>query len=81
MKNTTEIPIPHTPKEYWDDSRWANENIAEISKKYPNLWVAIVNRQVVASGKLISEVRKIAEKRTKKKHFPVIFTEKGINVY
>jgi len=74
-------PIPKTPKEYWDDSKWANENFTEISKKYPNLWVAIVNKKVIASGKVISEVRKTAQEKTNRKHFPIILAEKGIHVY
>ena len=81
MNNEIYPPVPPTPKEYWDDSKWANENFSEISEQYPNLWVAIVDKKVVASGKVISEVRKIAEEKTGREHFPVILAEKGIHVY
>ncbi len=81
MKNKIYPPIPKTPQEYWDDSKWANENITEIVREYPNLWVAIVDKKIVTSGKIISEVRKIAYKKTNRIHFPVIFAEKGIHVY
>lgn len=74
-------PIPATPKSYWEDSKWANENFTDIVKQYPNLWVAIVNKKVVAAGKIISEVRKIAQQKTNQKSFPVIFAEKRIHVY
>jgi len=81
MQSKIYPPIPDTPKEYWDDSKWANENFTEISKEHPNLWVAVVDKQVVASGKIISDVRKIAQQKTNRKHFPVFFAEKGIHVY
>ena len=81
MKNETFPPVPLTPKEYWDDKDWAHLNIGEISNEYPNLWVAIVNKQVVAAGRIIKQVRKIAKEKTGREHFPVLFAEKGIHVY
>ena len=81
MKKKINPPIPKTPKEYWDDSKWANENFSDIAKQHPNLWVAIVDKKVVASGKVISEVRRIAKEKTHREHFPVILAEKGIHVY
>jgi hypothetical protein len=74
-------PVPPTPKEFWEDRDWAYENLTEIEEKYPNLWVAVVDKQVIAAGKVIAKVRKIAEEKTGRKHFPVILAEKGIHVY
>ena len=74
-------PVPPTPKEYWEDNAWTDEHIAEISEAHPNLWVAVVDKQVVASGKVIAEVRKVAEEKTGRTHFPIVFAEKGIHVY
>jgi len=74
------LPSPAS-KEYWEDSDWALEHSSEISQKYPNQWVAVVNKRVVAAGKVIAEVEKIAEEKTGRKEFPVIFAEKGIHVY
>jgi len=68
-------------KEYWKDSRWAHANIAEIAKEYPNLWVAIVDKKVVAAGKVIAEVERITQEKTGRKDFPVILAERGIHVY
>jgi hypothetical protein len=64
------------PQEYWDDSEWANEHFADIVQQYPDLWVAIVDKHVVAAGKVIAEVQRCAEERTQRKHFPIIFAEK-----
>ena len=74
-------PVPETSAEYWSDSKWANENFSEIVNEYPDLWVAIVNKKVVASGKIISDVRKKAREKTNRNHFPVFFAEKGVHVY
>jgi len=49
-------------------------------KAYPNLWVAVVDKKVIASGKVIAEVERIAEKSTGRKEFPVILAERGIYV-
>ncbi|NUO81178.1 hypothetical protein HUU05_13955 [candidate division KSB1 bacterium] len=77
MPNQAFPPVPPTPREYWEDNDWANTHIAEIAAAYPNLWVAVVDKQVVASGKIISDVRKAAETKTGKTHFPVVFAERG----
>ncbi len=69
------------PKEYWEDSRWAHEHISNLAKEYPNLWVAVVDKRVVASGKVIEEVERIAQEKTGRTEFPVILAEKGIRVY
>ena len=74
------IPSSHSPREYWEDSKWANDHFADIVKDYANLWVAIVDQKIVAVGKVISVVRKSVQEQTGRKHFPVIFAEKGIHV-
>ena len=74
-------PIPPTPKAYWEDSDWADENFSKLAEDYPNLWVAVVDKKVVAAGNVISEVEKIAEEKTGRKSFPTVFAERGIHVY
>lgn len=81
MKHEEHPPVPPTPKEYWDDRDWVHEHISEITEQYPNQWIAVVDKQVVAAGKVIAEVRNEAEQKTGRKHFPVIFAERGIRVY
>ena len=81
-KGIGDAPLPSpASKEYWEDSDWAYDHFSEISQQYPNLWVAVVNKEVVAAGKVIAEVEKIAEEKTGRKEFPVIFAEQGIHVY
>jgi len=74
-------PIPPTPQAYWEDSDWVDKNFSAIVKEYPNLWVAVVDKKVVAAGKVIAEVEKIAERKTGRKSFPTVFAERGIHVY
>lgn len=81
MKTQAYQPIPPTPKEYWEDERWADEHINEIVKDHPNQWVAVVNKKVVAAAKTIAEVIRIAEEKTGAKNFPILFVEEGIHVY
>lgn len=81
MNAKTYMPVPPTPNEYWEDSDWADEHIGEIADAHPNLWVAVVGKKVVASGKVITEVRKAAQQKTGRTQFPIIFAEQGIHVY
>jgi len=81
-KETEGLKLPPPgPIEYWEDSKWANEHFTEIVKEYPNQWVAIVNKKVVAAGKTIAEVEKKGTEKTGRDEFPIYFTEKGIRVY
>ncbi len=73
--------IPSVPKEYWEDRDWAYDNYNKLAKSYPDQWVAIVDKEVVASGKNGTEVITIAKQKTGRKDFPVIFVESGIRVY
>ena len=61
------------PKEYWEDSKWASEHFSEIVKKYPDQWVAIVDKKVVAAGRTIAYVEKIATEKTGRDEFPIYF--------
>ncbi|MCD6334744.1 MAG: hypothetical protein J7M27_05365 [Candidatus Latescibacteria bacterium] len=74
-------PVPPTPKAYWEDRKWAYNHMDEIVKAYPNLWVAVVDKKVIASGKVIAEVERVAEESTGRKEFPVVLAERGIHVY
>ena len=52
-------------------------------RQYPEKWVAIVNKKVVGVGKSISEAEREAHKKTgiEIKRIPVIFVERGANIY
>lgn len=74
-------PPPPPPKEFWEDLEWADAHMSEISTAYPDQWVAVVNRRVVASGPVLSDVESRAMALTGRIEFPVLFAETGIPVY
>lgn len=74
------LPTPGS-SDYWEDSRWANENFSEIVKEYPNQWVAVVDKKVVASGRTIAAVEEACRIKTGRKDVPIYLAEKGIRVY
>ena len=74
------LPSPG-PADYWEDSKWASENFTEIVKEYPDQWVAIVDKRVVAAGKTIAEVEEVCRIKTGRKDVPIYLAEKGIRVY
>lgn len=69
------------PKEYWEDSKWANEHMNEISEKYPNQWVVIFNKKVIAASRSGSEAEQIAREKVGDQEFVILFAEKGMRVY
>lgn len=81
MQETKYIQIPQIPKEFWEDEDWAYDNYNELVEKYPDQWISIVDKNVVASGKKRAEVIELAKKIAGKRDFPTIFLEKRIRVY
>jgi hypothetical protein len=81
VKSMTEKePIPQS---YWEDFRWAAEHGTELSEQYEDVWVAIVDQQVVASGPNLARVEKIAAQKTgrSRKEIVVRYIESGVAVY
>jgi len=73
--------ISQIPARFWEDEEWAYENYAELLNLYPNKWVAIVDKKVVAvsdgSGKILEEARA----KTGEDHIAMVFIEDGSHVY
>ena len=81
-KETEEMKLPSRgSKEYWEDSKWAYEHMHEISEKYPNQWVVIFNKKVIADSRGGSEAEQIATEKVGNQEFVILFAEKGIRVY
>lgn len=60
---------------FWEDMQWGEDNYTDLAKKYPDQWVAIVNRKVVAFGGSLRDIEIEAERKTNKKKvmIPTIF--------
>ena len=74
------LPKP-PPKEYWVDVKWAEEHSAELTRQYPNQWVAIIDQRVVSAGRNLRQVLNEAKAHTDRLEFPHLFIERGIHVY
>ncbi|MBU0567359.1 hypothetical protein KJ693_05165 [bacterium] len=68
-------------KKFWEDKRWGTEHYQDFIKKYPDMWIAVVNRKVVASSKSITEAKEKARRETKRKDIPLLFVEGSVHVY
>jgi hypothetical protein len=66
---------PPISKQYFEDEKWMSEHSRELQEKYPDQWVAVVKGEVVAAGKNLAEVERLAEERTGEKEFPVRLVE------
>ena len=72
---------PPSPKKYWEDRKWVSEHISEISEKYPNQWVVVADKKIIAAGEDGQAVRDKALKMVEHEDFVIFFSEKGIHVY
>lgn len=68
-------------KRFFEDLDWAEEHHGELLDQYRDCWIAIYNKQVVASGSSIRDVEDHAKAKTGQKHDPVHFVEAGSNIY
>ena len=60
-----DFPEPQKlPKRYFEDSRWIDENINELTQKYPDHWIAVLEKEVVsASQDDMAEFERVARQR------------------
>lgn len=70
------------PKEFWDDKKWVEKNYSDLQDKYPDKWVAIVDKKVVAAGKSLKDIELEAEHKTgvSRDRIPVLFIEGEVNI-
>lgn len=70
-------------KEFVEDMKWGLDNYKNLQLKFRDLWVAIVNNEVVVAGESIKYVEEKASQITgkRKEDIPVIFVESGAHVY
>lgn len=60
-----DVPIPPPiPKRYFADEQWFADHSHELAQQYPDQWVAVCNGEVIAAGKVLGEVRRLAQERT-----------------
>ena len=69
------------PKEFWDDMKWGREHRSDLLDKYPDQWVAIVDKTVVVAGTYLSKVEEEARWKTQKNLIPTLFIDSGAHIY
>jgi hypothetical protein len=67
-------------EEFWEDQEWGFKHYSELVRKYPDKWVAIVNKRVIVAGGLES-VEEESRKKTGKTNIPLIFVDGGSHIY
>lgn len=60
---------------------WAFSHYAQLAQRYPNQWVAVANRRVLAGGGNLARVLKQAHEQLDWPHIPHLFVEAGIHFY
>ena len=63
------------PSEFWEDKKWALEHYAELRRKYADMWVAIVNKKVVAFGEDLTEEKEKSIRKEIGRPFVTFFVE------
>ncbi len=77
-----DVPIPPPiPKRWSEDQKWISEHHHELAEKYPDQWVAVFNGEVIAAGKNLGEVEKVAHEKTGERDIATRLVESGIKFY
>lgn len=82
MIQSNELKIEETPLSFREDQEWALENYQQFMKEYPDQWIAIYGKKVVATGKDLTLVEDTAKKVTglNSKKIPVLYVERRFRV-
>jgi hypothetical protein len=55
------------------NSKWIGKNYIELTKKYNNKWIAVIDEKVVASDISLEKLRKKIEKEYKEKSDEAVY--------
>ena len=68
------------PNEFWEDHRWALEHYAELREQYPDMWIAVLDKEVVAVGPNVSNTRAAARVESSARPPMRLFVERNTRV-
>lgn len=74
-----EFVIP--PKEFWIDEEWGHQHYQELVREYANKWVAIFEKNILASNEDLGQLEEEIEKQVRNKPVPLMYIEGGSHVY
>jgi len=71
------------PLSLWEDMRGAEEHYGELCQQFEDVWVAVVDRQVIAASPSLAEAKQDAAKASGKveRDIPVLFIMGGGVIY
>jgi hypothetical protein len=71
------------PATYWEDIDWVDEQASQLHRRYEDVWIAVADRQVVASGPSLARVKREASRRTGRppQQITVVFIEGAGAIY
>ena len=82
MRIRKDLPPPPPPDKAFDENfRWKIKNAAALAQAYPDQWVAIADKQVVAHGKTRGEALKKARKNGVSSSLVLTFIEGQMYIY
>ena len=68
-------------RRFREDWNWAREHISELTVKYPDKWVAIFEKKVIAANSELGRAEDEAREKISEKRIPLIFVGSGASVY
>lgn len=69
------------PRYLQDDYDWADTHFPELANQYPEEWVAVSGRQVIAHGAQPGEVSAEAYRLAGRPHVAFLFIERRLHLY
>ena len=63
------------PNEFWNDQKWALEHYSKLRKEFADMWVAILDKEVVACGKELTEEKEESLQKTAGRPPVILFVE------
>ena len=77
IRRTTRL-FPEPEQREYD---WAIANWGKLAKRYPNQWIAVAHRRVIAAGPRLNRVLDQARRQIEWKEIPHLFVESGVHLY
>lgn len=80
--NDKQSKLPKPPSQnFLSDREWAHEHLAEISKQYPNRWIAVHKKRIISANENGAVVERISHEKLGHYSFFIFYAEEGVHVY
>ena len=64
VKNPEDYTLPPPlPQRHIDDSNWVHAHSNELAQKYPDMWIAVLDKEVVIASKDLGEVYRVGQQK------------------